>query len=85
MVKDPEPRKIPLIFYRTLQGSEACSGVAEGPAGIRATSDRERPIASAMAVAGGNAAVQAIGKRFVGSPDGPSDETDGARAALPLP
>jgi phage-related protein len=22
MVKDPEPRKIPLIFYRTLQGSE---------------------------------------------------------------
>ena len=38
-----------------------------------------------MAVAGGNAAVPPDGKRVVGGPDLPSDETNGARVALPLP
>jgi len=38
-----------------------------------------------MEVAGRDAAVPAVGKRFVGGSDGPADETDGARAALPVP
>jgi hypothetical protein len=38
-----------------------------------------------MAMAGGDAAVPPDGKRLVGGPHGPSDETDGACAALPLP
>src|ERR1019366_8676807 len=38
-----------------------------------------------MAVAGGDAAVPPVGKRLLGGPHGPSDETDGAGAALPLP
>ena len=38
-----------------------------------------------MTVAGRHAAVPPDGRRPVGNPDGPADETDGARAAVPLP
>src|SRR5260370_39468769 len=38
-----------------------------------------------MAMARGNAALPAAGKRFVGAPHGPADETDGACADLPPP
>ena len=38
-----------------------------------------------MAVAGGHAALPTVGRRTMGSADGPADEADGARAALPLP
>jgi hypothetical protein len=58
--------------------------MAEGAAGIRAPRNREGPIAGAMAVARWDAAVPPIRKRFMGDPDGPADETDGARAALPV-
>src|ERR1017187_251177 len=81
MTDDPQPPKIPLIFYRTAAGS----GVAKRAGGSGAPGDRERPAAGAMAVAGGDAAVPPDGKRLVGGPHGPSDETDGACVALPLP
>src|SRR5580704_4220786 len=38
-----------------------------------------------MAVAGGDAAVPPDGKRLVGGPNGPSDETDSTCVALSLP
>ena len=82
MPEELQPQKIPLIFYRSRQGQRACTRVAEGTAGSRAPGHRERPIAGAMALAGRDAAVPPVGKRAVGGPDGPADETDGARAAL---
>jgi len=45
----------------------------------------EGPVTGAMALAGRHAAVPSAGKRAVGNPDGSADETDSARAALPLP
>jgi len=43
-----------------------------------------RPVACAMAMAGRDAAVPAVGKRAVGGADGPPDAPHGACAALPL-
>src|SRR6266404_1910658 len=84
MAEGPQPRKVPLIFYRTA-GKRACAGVAEGAAGSGAPSHRERPVTGAMAVAGRDAFMPPVGKRVVGGPDRPADETDGAGVALPLP
>ena len=84
MADDPQPQKIPLIFYRTEAGSEP---VREWLKGLPET-DRQAigqgPFAGAVAVAGGNAAVPPAGERLVGSADRLDDETDGACSALPL-
>src|SRR2546425_7855276 len=77
------PPRSTLFPYTTLFRSRA--GVAEGIAGSRAARHRKRPIARAMAMARRNAPLPAAGKRFVGGPHGPADETDGACAALPSP
>ena len=85
MVDDPQPREIPLIFFRTLAGSEPVRDwLKELPEEERQAIGKDL-LAGAMALAGRHAAVPPVGKRAVGSPDGPSDETDGARAALSLP
>jgi antitoxin HicB len=56
--------------------------MAKGIAGSRTARYRQRPIAGTVEVASGNAALQAIGKRFVGNPHGFADETDGTRVAM---
>lgn len=81
----PTAAKNPPDFFPPAAEKRARAGVAKGIAGGGAPGDRERPVAGTMAVAGEDAAVPAVGKRFVGSPDGPADETDAARVALPLP
>ena len=63
MADDPQPKKIPLIFFRTITGSEPVTGMAEGTAGRRTADDRQGLVASAMALAGWNAAVPRDGKR----------------------
>src|SRR5436309_1710632 len=57
----------------------------EGVGGSGAPSHRQGPDAGAMALAGRHAAMPADGQRAVGNPDGPADETDGARAGQLLP
>jgi hypothetical protein len=87
--KGPAPQKIPLLFFRTEAGSEPVrdwlKGLAEGIAGIRAPRRRERPIKSAMAVAGGYAAVPSVRWRIVGGTDELGDEADYAGVAQSLP
>ena len=85
MTDDPQPKKIPLIFFRTLTGSEPRTGVADGVAGRGKEGDRHGPVASAMAMAGWNAAVPRDGRRPLGDSDGPAYETNSARDALSLP
>src|SRR3990172_855526 len=55
-------------------GQRAGARVAERIAGSRAPRHRERPVAGAVAVAGGDAAVPGVGKRTVGNPYRPADE-----------
>jgi hypothetical protein len=74
--------KIPLIFYRLQSGGEPVRDLAETVAETGAPRYRKRSVASAVAVAGGHADVPPAGERFMGDPDEPADEMDGARAAL---
>lgn len=53
-------------------------------AGGRTACDRKRLVAGAMAVADWHAILPAVGKRALGDSHGSGNETDGARAALPL-
>src|SRR5271157_228500 len=85
MSDDPQPRKIPLVFFRADAGRRTGARVAERAGGSGAAGDREGPAPSAMAVAGRDAAVPPHGKRSLGSPDEPHYETDSAGVALPLP
>src|SRR5437763_1024732 len=66
-------------------GDRTGKGVAEGTGGSRTACDRKGPVARAMAVAGGYAAVSRDGRRLMGSPDRPAIETNGACAPLRLP
>src|SRR6267143_1489769 len=79
----PAASKNPADFLPPAPGQRTRAGVAERFAGSRAARHRKRSFASAMAVAGRDAAVPAIRKWLVGGTDRPSVETDGARAALP--
>jgi len=72
-------------FLPPAAGKRAGAGVAEGIAGSRAARHRERPVACAMAMAGRDAALPALGKRVVGGTHGPADAADGARTTLPFP
>lgn len=84
MTDDPQPQKIPLIFYCTRTSDEPVrewlKRLDEG--GAPASCDRERPSAGTMAVASGHAAVSSTGRWPMGNPDEPADETDGARTDL---
>src|SRR5258708_25642860 len=85
MTEDAPTTLNPVGLFQDLRGRRASAGVAEGIAGSGTPGDRERLAAGTMAVAGGHAAGSVIGKWFMGDPDAPADETDGARAALLLP
>jgi hypothetical protein len=80
MPNDPLPQKIPLIFYRTAAGSEP---VREWLRGLD-EAERQAIAAGTMAVAGRDAIVPPDGKWPMGGPNGPADQTDGARVALSL-
>jgi len=56
-------------FLSAGPGNRARTGMAEGIAGSRAPRHRQRPVASAMAMAGRDAIVPRDGRRFVGGPD----------------
>ena len=73
MADDPRPKKIPLIFFRTLTGSEPVrEWLKELPEDERQAIGKHL-LGSAMAVAGWDAAVSSVGKRDVGDPDTASD------------
>ncbi len=82
--RKPTATQNPAGLLSLAAGKRARAGVAEGIAGSRASSHRERSVARAMAVARRDAAVPAVGERSVGDPDGPADEADGPRPALLL-
>lgn len=84
MADHPQPKKIPLIFFRTLTGSEPVrEWLKELPEEERQAIGRDL-FASAMALAGWNAAVPRNGKRPLGDSDGFADEAHGACIALHL-
>ena len=85
MADDLPPQKTPLIFFRTDAGSEPVRERLKGLVEAERQAIWEGPLAGAMAVAGGYAAVPPVGRRTVGSPDGTADEAHGACAALSLP
>src|SRR5207247_632722 len=64
--------------------TRAWAGVDEGIARGGTPGHRQGSVAGAMAVAGRDAPVPAVGQRAVGSPDGLADQADGARAGLGL-
>ena len=83
VLDDPQPQKIPLIFYRTAAGSEP---VREWLKGLDQAERQAigKDLLRAQWVARGYAVVPVNGKWAMGSPDGAADETDSTRAALPL-
>jgi hypothetical protein len=85
MAEDPQRRKIPLIFFRLRPGQEPVREWLKELPEVERHAIGKRPIAGAMAVASRDAAMPPVGKRTMGGSDGHADETDGARAALPLP
>src|SRR5437667_12599603 len=74
----------PANLFPHFGGKRACTGVAEGIARSGTPGHRQGSVAGAMAVAGRDAPVPAVGQRAVGSPDGLADQADGARAGLGL-
>ena len=68
-----------------LAGWHPSAGMVAGVTSGGTSGNRQRSIARAMAVAGRNATLPPSGKRAVGDPNGPADETDRAGAAMPLP
>ena len=84
MAEDLQPNKIPLIFFRTLAGSEP---VREW---LKQLPEEERQAIGKDLLRAqwrwpvGHAVVPRDGRRTMGNPDGPADEADGARVALPL-
>jgi hypothetical protein len=84
MAESPKPRRIPLIFYRSLAGEpvrEWLKGLPE----TEGACDWEGFVAGAMAVASRDAIVPPAGRWVVGDPNGSADEADGASAPLSLP
>ena len=85
MAEAPQPKKIPLIFFRTLAGSEPVrEWLRELP------EEEHQAIGKDLLRAQwrwpvGMPLCRPMWKRPVGNSDGPADETDGARVALPLP
>ena len=81
MGEGQQPRKIPLAFYQVRPGHEPVREWLKGlPEAERHAIGRD--LLRAMAVARWDAALPAVGKRFVGDPDGPPDAPDSACAAL---
>jgi len=83
-MKDDHPRKIPLVFFRTLAGGEPVREWLKGlPEAERHIIGKDL-LRAQWEVASRDAALQTIGKRLVGDPYGLTDKTDGARAAVPV-
>jgi len=86
MLAEPQPQKIPQLFFRTAAGSEP---VREWPKGLP-TAERQaigEDLLRAQwrwAVGGGDAAVPPLGARVMGSADRLADKAEGACPALPL-
>jgi hypothetical protein len=84
MAEDPQPKKIPLIFFRTLAGSEPVrEWLKELPEEERQALGKDL-LRAQWRWPGGHAVVPRDGRRPMGDPDGLADETDGACVALPL-
>jgi hypothetical protein len=85
MPEDAQPNKVPLIFFRTLSGSEPVrEWLKELPVEERQAIGRDL-LRAQWQMARGNAAVPRDGRRPLGNSDGPAHETHGTRVALPLP
>ena len=85
MADRPQPKKIPLIFFRTLAGSEPVrEWLKELPEEERQAIGKDLlPAQWQWPI--GMPWCRAMGSGPRGNPNEPSDETDGARVALPLP
>jgi hypothetical protein len=84
MVNHPEPKKIPLVFFRTLAGNEPVrEWLKELPEQDRQTISKD--LLRAMALAGGHASVPPDGRRAMGGSDRSANESDRARPDLLLP